>query len=128
QETIAAVFAEFPDDWEILRQQRLAYFSYRLTAQGARQAQAAPLRGPIEALISAGLVAADPITYEDFLPVSAAGIFQSNLGDETGQSVLLRPNQAAFERDLGAAVADPFAIYAAMQAQSLEALGVDDPA
>ena len=25
---------------------------------------------------------ADPITYEDFLPVSAAGIFRSNLGSE----------------------------------------------
>ncbi|WP_310657066.1 2-oxoadipate dioxygenase/decarboxylase family protein, partial [Acinetobacter baumannii] len=26
---------------------------------------------------------AQPIIYEDFLPVSAAGIFQSNLGNET---------------------------------------------
>ncbi|WP_406047548.1 2-oxoadipate dioxygenase/decarboxylase family protein [Xanthomonas oryzae] len=26
------------------------------------------------------MVSADPIIYEDFLPVSAAGIFQSNLG------------------------------------------------
>ncbi|WP_430523132.1 2-oxoadipate dioxygenase/decarboxylase family protein [Salmonella enterica] len=29
------------------------------------------------------MVIAQPITYEDFLPVSAAGIFQSNLGNET---------------------------------------------
>ncbi len=34
-------------------------------------------------LIERGWVVAQPITYEDFLPVSAAGIFQSNLGNET---------------------------------------------
>ena len=33
-------------------------------------------------LIERGWVVAQPITYEDFLPVSAAGIFQSNLGNE----------------------------------------------
>jgi uncharacterized glyoxalase superfamily metalloenzyme YdcJ len=35
---------------------------------------------PAEVLVTAGLATADPIVYEDFLPVSAAGIFQSNLG------------------------------------------------
>ena len=34
----------------------------------------------MDALVEQGLVEAQPITYEDFLPVSAAGIFQSNLG------------------------------------------------
>ncbi|GEK51782.1 hypothetical protein HVE01_25030 [Vreelandella venusta] len=31
-------------------------------------------------LIVQGIVEAQPIIYEDFLPVSAAGIFQLNLG------------------------------------------------
>ena len=44
----------------------------------------------------------DPIVYEDFLPVSAAGIFQSNLGDEAAQEFVASPNQQRFEQDLGA--------------------------
>lgn len=120
QESLQRVFAEFPDDWETLRREQLAYFSYRLTDAGRLHAADHRLEGPVEPLIAAGLVAADPITYEDFLPVSAAGIFQSNLGDHARQVISLDPNQAALERDLGAAVADPFAIYAAIQAESLE--------
>ncbi len=33
-----------------------------------------------------GLVSWEPIQYEDFLPFSAAGIFQSNLGNGNGTS------------------------------------------
>ncbi|MGU0160445.1 2-oxoadipate dioxygenase/decarboxylase family protein [Escherichia coli] len=36
-------------------------------------------------------VVAQPITYEDFLPVSAAGIFQSNLGNERRHAVTVMP-------------------------------------
>ncbi len=55
-----------------------------------------------------------PITYEDFLPVSAAGIFQSNLAGEAQASYAEASSQAAFEAALGRAVLDPFALYAAM--------------
>jgi hypothetical protein len=41
---------------------------------------------------------AQPITYEDFLPVSAAGIFQSNLGDETHTRSHGNASREAFER------------------------------
>ena len=119
RESLAAAFGEFPDDWETLRRERLAYFSYRLTQTGMRYAAEQPLRGSLEEWIADGLVAGDPITYEDFLPVSAAGIFQSNLGDQARQEVSLDPSQAAFERDLGTAVADPFAIYEAIENESL---------
>ena len=50
----------------------------------------------------------DPIVYEDFLPVSAAGIFQSNLGDDAAQDFVASPNQQRFEADLGATVLDEF--------------------
>jgi uncharacterized glyoxalase superfamily metalloenzyme YdcJ len=33
----------------------------------------------LDDLVAAGVLRYDPIVYEDFLPVSAAGIFQSNL-------------------------------------------------
>ena len=56
-------------------------------------------------LIERGWVAAQPITYEDFLPVSAAGIFQSNLGNETqarnhGNATLLNFTKARGMRAL----------------------------
>lgn len=58
----------------------------------------------------------EPITYEDFLPVSAAGIFQSNLAGEARRDYGEVSSQAAFEAALGRAVIDPFALYAALAA------------
>jgi uncharacterized glyoxalase superfamily metalloenzyme YdcJ len=42
-------------------------------------------------------VQAEPITYEDFLPVSAAGIFQSNLGGEEQKQYQAHAAQQVFE-------------------------------
>ncbi len=58
--------------------------------------------------------------YEDFLPVSAAGIFQSNLGGEQRDEYASQANQAQFERDLGASVIDEIALYAQRQQASLD--------
>ena len=58
----------------------------------------------------------EPITYEDFLPVSAAGIFQLNLAGEAQHDYAHTSSQAAFEAALGRPVIDPFALYAAMSA------------
>ncbi|MCT7656214.1 hypothetical protein MBH78_19500 [Oceanimonas sp. NS1] len=69
----------------------------------------------METLIEAGLVQASPITYEDFLPVSAAGIFQSNLGSASHQAYRQNASKAAFERALGCPVIDEFGLYADMQ-------------
>ena len=65
---------------------------------------------------------ADPITYEDFLPVSAAGIFQSNLGGEPQRSVDARGAKEAFERALGAPVHDEIALYEAARRRSIDAV------
>ena len=48
------------------------------------------------ALIADGFLRADPIVYEDFLPVSAAGIFQSNLDDTAAEDA--RPGGARRRR------------------------------
>jgi len=93
---LAAAFASFPDDWEAMREAGLAYFR----------------DGPN---------GAEPLVWEDFLPVSAAGIFRSNLGDGTGEAGASGGSQAEFEQALGAPVADVFALYAAQADQPVAA-------
>ena len=116
-------FSTLPDDWTALRRQGLAWFRFS-TADDAAHADGEDL----EALIAAGAVTVEPITYEDFLPVSAAGIFQSNLGSEAKSSgYAADPARADFERALRRPVLDEMALYQAEQdaslATALEALG-----
>ncbi len=115
---LADVFKAFPDDWNSIRKAGLGYFSYSLTDEG-KAANVSALG--LEDAIEQGYVRFDPIVYEDFLPVSAAGIFQSNLGDEVAQEFVASPNQVMFERDLGAGVLDEFQHYAGIERASLEA-------
>lgn len=118
---LAAAFTAFPDDHDTLRREGLGYYRYALTDAGrANPAAVADL--PAEALIAAGLASADPIVYEDFLPVSAAGIFQSNLGGDEQRAYAAHANRDAFEQALGMTVEDEFAIYARLQAESLASL------
>ncbi|MFC7368782.1 VOC family protein [Vreelandella zhaodongensis] len=110
QTVMKNVFAKFPDNDEAMRREALAYFHYHLTEKG----QAAKDAGSadIDALIARGLVEAQPITYEDFLPVSAAGIFQSNLGGAESAAYAGNANRNAFEEALGAQVTDELSLYA----------------
>ena len=118
---LAAAFTAFPDDHATLRREGLGYYRYSLTDAG-RADPAAIGDLPAEALIAAGLASADPIVYEDFLPVSAAGIFQSNLGGEEQRAYAAHANREAFEQALGMQVEDEFAIYERLQAESLATL------
>jgi 2-oxoadipate dioxygenase/decarboxylase len=113
--TLEDVFKAFPDDWETLRRDGLAYFNYQITSEAP-----APEGADLETLIQAGYIKAIPITYEDFLPVSAAGIFRSNLGDQQGESFAGTERQAAFEEALGTAIIDPYTLYAHAENGSLE--------
>ncbi len=63
-----------------------------------------------------------PIRYEDFLPVSAAGIFTSNLAQDnhSKNEILQSPNQRSFEEALGVTVMNSFDLYEAQQQASLE--------
>ena len=120
---LAAAFADFPDDDDTLRREGLGYYRYTLTDAG--RADPARVTGStLDEAIASGLVAADPVVYEDFLPVSAAGIFQSNLGGGEQRAYAAQANQAAFEAALGAQVHDQFEIYAVMERESLKALGI----
>lgn len=113
------VFAAFPDSAEALYAEDLAYFRY-VPVPGADRA--AGQGKSVDALLAAGLVTLEPIVYEDFLPVSAAGIFQSNLGaggerDYGGENAAERE----FTAVLGRAPLDPFALYDAARQRSVSA-------
>ncbi|ACD57256.1 2-oxoadipate dioxygenase/decarboxylase HglS [Xanthomonas oryzae] len=118
---LQTAFVAFPDDEALLRQEGLGYFRYALTDAGrADPAQVAAM--PAETAIALGLVSADPIIYEDFLPVSAAGIFQSNLGGAEQRAYAAHSSKRSFEHALGAQVHDEFALYAQLERESLQGL------
>ena len=119
-------FGGFPDSWDELRRRKLAYFEYGVAR---RDVELCASEASLEELVRRGLIVGDPIVYEDFLPVSAAGIFQSNLGDAGRQEFETSPSRQAFEDALGCRVLDEFEHYAMIEAQSLDrcarALGIE---
>ncbi len=116
---LSKVFEAFPDTWEEIRVQGLGYFSYSLTDKV--NTAGTVVETDVDSLVADGFVQFDPITYEDFLPVSAAGIFHSNLGDSARQDFQVSPNQQRFEADLGAATLDEFEHYAQIERSSWNA-------
>ncbi|WP_421782020.1 2-oxoadipate dioxygenase/decarboxylase HglS [Kiloniella litopenaei] len=119
EDLLVESFAAFPDSYEELRAEGLAFFRYSLSEKGAEIAKSVGISGTVDGLLEAGILRMDPIVYEDFLPVSAAGIFQSNLGDGGAEVVYSNPSQAAFETALGAKVLDELALYAKLEQASL---------
>ncbi|KQS76136.1 hypothetical protein ASG25_18065 [Rhizobium sp. Leaf384] len=117
EQALADAFKDFPDTWDGIQKAGLGYFTYSLTDAG----RGADLSGDLDALLARGLVRFDPIVYEDFLPVSAAGIFQSNLGDAAAQDFSASPSQQQFEADLGQVVLNEFDHYAEIEAASIAA-------
>lgn len=111
-------FGEFPDSVEGMREQGLAYFRYFATAKGLAAGSLG--EAPLEDLLRDGHVKAEPLVYEDFLPVSAAGIFQSNLGDAAQTHYGEHSNRQAFEQALGRPTIDELGLYAQTQRRSIE--------
>lgn len=118
------VFKDYPDTWEELRRQKLIYCELRV-----KQAITAPSFNPkdgplLEQLISKGIVEAIPITYEDFLPFSAAGIFQSNLQSSNPPSCTPSDHPVGdlkgLEEAMGEEILDLDTWYASVQQSSLE--------
>ena len=113
-------FSAFPDSHEELHSQGLAYYTYLVDSQ-------VPLNyinlSDTESLVKSGNLVLNPIIYEDFLPVSAAGIFTSNLttdnSKETSATVDHSPSQESFEDALGTAVIESFKLYEKIQQDSL---------
>lgn len=117
-------FRTFPDSEFLMRQQGLAWFRYRLTPSGEAHRQAIHAGDDPQPLIERGWVVAQPITYEDFLPVSAAGIFQSNLGNETQTRSHGNASREAFEQALGCPVLDEFQLYQEAEERSKRRCGL----
>ena len=118
---LAENFSEFPDDEAELRRQKLGYFRYHQAEPSQASAQG-EIAGDFEQRLAAGMIVAEPITYEDFLPVSAAGIFQSNLGAEETGSRKGSSARQAFEEALGEPVRNPFLLYDAEEQASLQTI------
>jgi uncharacterized glyoxalase superfamily metalloenzyme YdcJ len=114
QEIARAVWQKtFPTTEAELAAQGLGWFTYEVDGDGTG-------------------VRHEPVVYEDFLPRSAAGIFQSNLTSDGAKDA----SQQGTDRDadwmsgaLGRELNDPFDLYADQVARSLaaaaETLGVD---
>ena len=113
-------FQAFPDNYRQMREQGLAYFRYFTTEQGLAARGTANQPRTLQALIAAGHIDVEPLVYEDFLPVSAAGIFQSNLGDAAQSHYAANSNQAAFENALGRQTIDELKLYGETQQRSLD--------
>ncbi|MEH6631437.1 MAG: VOC family protein [Halopseudomonas aestusnigri] len=125
EDLLVECFKAYPDSYSELRTEGLAFFRYSLSGKGEEIARSVGISGSLEGLLEAGLLRIDPIIYEDFLPVSAAGIFQSNLGLNLGEGgadvVYSNPSQQSFEQALGTKVWDELALYADLERASLNA-------
>jgi uncharacterized glyoxalase superfamily metalloenzyme YdcJ len=98
----------------------LACFTYRLSPDRPRDGRRPP--ADITELVRQGWLLAEPIVYEDFLPRSAAGIFQSNLGgpgtrDNEQQGTAY--DAAWLSGAVGREVLDPFDLYEQQQNTSI---------
>jgi len=124
-------FTEFPDSYKAMRQQGLAYFKYS-TALTKKELidvdnSYATKMDVIEHLIEQGVINVKPINYEDFLPVSAAGIFSSNLAtsskklnQSSAKTISLeQSSKALFEKALGCKTMNSFDLYEEIQNASL---------
>ncbi len=111
-------FGEFPDSVEGMHEQGLAYFRYFVTEKGLAAGGLGD--ASLEQLLRDGYVKAEPLVYEDFLPVSAAGIFQSNLGDAAQTHYGEHSNRQSFEQALGRATIDELGLYAETQKRSID--------
>jgi uncharacterized glyoxalase superfamily metalloenzyme YdcJ len=110
--------AKFPSTYEDLRRKRLGYFRYSAST-AIKIGSDTDERLQLDDLIASGHIIYEPLIYEDFLPASAAGIFQSNLGQEISV-VSGGPDKGAFEASLGRSVIDEMDLYEASQQESLD--------
>ena len=112
-------FAEFPKTLPGLIEKKLVYGRYSTTAKGRA---AKPQTTDFNELIKLGFVEYEGLRYEDFLPVSAAGIFASNLGQYGTKSTgTTKPvyTQEMLEEILGKKIIDTDTLYHNLQAQSI---------
>tara|TARA_R110002072_G_scaffold208024_1_gene365525 strand:- start:411 stop:1763 length:1353 start_codon:yes stop_codon:yes gene_type:complete len=118
-QVLGKTFEKFPSTPTEMRKEKLAYVQYFITEKGLAEGIN---HDDIEELIAGGHVDFIPITYEDFLPVSAAGIFASNASDKTKVDTFKSSSQEEFEKALGQSVASEFDLYQAMEDKSRQSI------
>jgi uncharacterized glyoxalase superfamily metalloenzyme YdcJ len=109
-----------PTTEQELALQGLGFFTYRVAGALPPAQETAFL----SELVEAGVLVPEPIVYEDFLPRSAAGIFQSNLTDEGSRDDdrLGTPYDIDLLSEvIGRPIAEPTLLYEAQQNASLAA-------
>ncbi|WP_393054906.1 2-oxoadipate dioxygenase/decarboxylase family protein [Streptomyces sp. LN549] len=109
-----------PGSEEQLLAQGLAYFTYQVEAGRPQDGSRPP--AAVADLVEQGWVRAEPIVYEDFLPRSAAGIFQSNLsgeGSRNNDQQGAAYDAAWLSGAIGREIQDPFALYEQQQNRSV---------
>ncbi|WP_299627174.1 VOC family protein [uncultured Tenacibaculum sp.] len=115
-------FTIFPDNYSELQSEELAYFHYFTTEKAKNiSKEKVYAKEDVNQLLAEGFLKIDPMVYEDFLPVSAAGIFASNLGtDDAKRNYEGTSNQSLFEKDLGAPVYELMKWYSDMQDETIQ--------
>jgi uncharacterized glyoxalase superfamily metalloenzyme YdcJ len=123
QKQYASSFAPFPKTLSELFEKKLVYGRYTATAKGlATKARGTVASDDLHELIDLGYLEVEGLRYEDFLPISAAGIFASNLGQYgTKSTASQKPiyTQATLERIMGRPIIDCDGLYRDLEAESI---------
>lgn len=116
----AEAFAAFPQTLDGLLAEGLVYAEYAAT-QAGRDAAGSITTTDMQELVRLGYVSREGLRYEDFLPVSAAGIFASNLNQYgTASTAAKRPeySREQLEVIMGERIIDTDSVYAAVDART----------
>jgi uncharacterized glyoxalase superfamily metalloenzyme YdcJ len=123
QKQYAECFAPFPKTLSELLEKKLVYGRYSATPEGlAARANGTITSDDLHELIESGYVEVEGLRYEDFLPISAAGIFASNLGQYgTKSTASTKPvyTKETLERIVGRPIVDCDALYRDLEAESI---------
>jgi uncharacterized glyoxalase superfamily metalloenzyme YdcJ len=123
----AEAFAVFPKTLDALLENGLVYAQYTPTEAG-RAAAGTIGTTDLGELVRKGYATREGLRYEDFLPISAAGIFASNLNQYgTASTATKRPeySREQLEAIMGKPIIDTSTAYAAVDARSrLETFGL----
>ena len=122
EELYSVPFASFPKSLLELLERGLVFGRYAPTPAGMAAAKAGTIdTADIHELVRRGLAQYEGLRYEDFLPVSAAGIFASNLNQYGTKSTAAgRPpySQKDLEDVMGKPIVDATTVYAGLDAAS----------
>lgn len=115
-------FQTFPKTLGGLLEKKLVYGRFSATPKGLAAAKTGITTTDLNELVKLGYVQAEGLRYEDFLPVSAAGIFASNLGQYgTKSTAAAKPvyTKEMLEKIMGRPIVDSNVIYHGLQSESL---------